>query len=347
MSQFPRGRSRRTLSVALAGALALTLAACGGSDGEDAAAPGGGACDLAPDYPRGPVEFIVPWAAGGGTDAVARLVGNQLSDALGVQVNVVNRTGGAGVVGHQAMATANPDGQTIGLVTAEIAMMHWQGLTDLSHDDLTAISQVNADAAAVTVAADSEYETAQDLLDATESATGSLTASGTAQGGIGHLAALGMLMDADLPLDAVTWVPSDGAAPALQELVAGGVDFIVTSSVGEVASMIDAGEVRSIAVMAESTDENFPDVPLLREQTGVEYLGGTWRGIVGPSGLDENVVAELDCHMADIVETDEFKNFMSQSGYSIVYQDAAGFGAFMEEQDTVLGEVMDAAGLTG
>lgn len=345
----------RVLLGAIAATSAFALVACGGaSDPTPSAEETAGeetqdtevvACDYSSTFPNGPLQLIVPWSAGGGTDAVARLVGNQLAEALDVQVNVVNRTGGAGVVGHQAMVDANPDGQTIGLATAEIAMMHWQGLTEISPESLTSISQVNADQAALTVSADSQWTTAQELIDHITANPGTLVASGTAQGGIGHLAMLGMLMDAGLELDAVTWLPSDGAAPALQELVGGGVDFIVTSSVGEVASMINAGEVVSLAVMADEPDSNFPDVPLLKDETSISYTGGTWRGIVGPLGIDEEIVQELDCNIAQIVESDEFKQFMADSGYSIVYANSADFAAFMNDADSSFGEIMTAAGL--
>src|SRR5919106_979004 len=75
-------------------------------------------------YPERPLTMIVPWGAGGGTDAVARIVASLLEEELGQPVNVVNRTGGSGVVGHQAIAGAKPDGYTIGIVTVEIGMMH-------------------------------------------------------------------------------------------------------------------------------------------------------------------------------------------------------------------------------
>ena len=80
-------------------------------------------------YPERPIQLIVPWGAGGGTDAVGRLLGAEIQKELGVPVNVVNRTGGSGVVGHSAIANADPDGYTIGIMTIEIDMMHWQGLT--------------------------------------------------------------------------------------------------------------------------------------------------------------------------------------------------------------------------
>ena len=85
-------------------------------------------------YPERPITFVVPWGAGGGTDATARYFAAMMEKELGQPVNVVNRTGGGGVVGHSAIALAPADGYTIGMITVEITMMHWQGLTDLSPD---------------------------------------------------------------------------------------------------------------------------------------------------------------------------------------------------------------------
>jgi tripartite-type tricarboxylate transporter receptor subunit TctC len=83
-------------------------------------------------WPERPIALIVPWGAGGGTDATARIIASLLEKDIGQPVNVINRTGGSGVVGHQGIAGAAPDGYIIGLITVEIAMMHWQGLTELS-----------------------------------------------------------------------------------------------------------------------------------------------------------------------------------------------------------------------
>ena len=84
-------------------------------------------------YPDRPITIIVPWGAGGGTDATARILASMMEQELGQPVNVVNRTGGSGVVGHSAIASADPDGYTLGIVTVEIGMMHWAGLTDLTY----------------------------------------------------------------------------------------------------------------------------------------------------------------------------------------------------------------------
>src|SRR5699024_7139509 len=129
---------------------------------------------------------------------------------------------------------------------------------------------------------------------------------------------------ADIDLDAVTWVPSDGAAPALQELVAGGVDF-TTSSLGETKSMLNSGDVRALAVMGDEPDPNFPDVPTLEDETGIEAGMGAWRGIAGPGGMDDDVVAELECHLDDIVNSDEYEEQMANLGLGVVYRDSEEF----------------------
>src|ERR671927_942837 len=109
-------------------------------------------------YPQRPVQVIVPWGAGGGTDATARIIATLLEKELKQPFNVVNRTGGSGVVGHDAIAKSAPDGYTIGLITVEITMMHHVGLTPLKHTDFTPIGLVNADPAAITVRADAPYK---------------------------------------------------------------------------------------------------------------------------------------------------------------------------------------------
>ncbi|HSW26514.1 MAG TPA: tripartite tricarboxylate transporter substrate-binding protein, partial [Burkholderiaceae bacterium] len=115
-------------------------------------------------YPERPITLIVPWGAGGGTDAVARILAALMEKDLGQPVNVVNRTGGSGVVGHQAISAAAPDGYTIGIITVEIGMMHHQGLTDLKGSSYTPIALVNADPAGVQVRADAPYKNLNDLL---------------------------------------------------------------------------------------------------------------------------------------------------------------------------------------
>jgi len=110
-------------------------------------------------YPKRPITMICPWGAGGGTDAVSRILATLLKIHLGVPVNVVNRTGGGGAIGHTAMATAKPDGYTIGLATVEITMIHWMGLTKVTYKDMTPVCMVNSDPAGISVRTDATWKT--------------------------------------------------------------------------------------------------------------------------------------------------------------------------------------------
>jgi len=194
------------------------------------------------NYPTRPIQLICPWGAGGGTDATARIVAALLERDFGQPVSVVNRIGGSGVVGHSAIATAAPDGYTLGIITVEIAMMHWQGLTDLTPRSYTPLALMNEDPPGIQVKSDSPYKTVKELAEAIKAApAGKFKGSGTGQGGIWHLALIGWLTAMGLKAGHVPWVPSNGAAPAMQDLAAGGID-IVTCSVPEARALIEAGK---------------------------------------------------------------------------------------------------------
>lgn len=300
--------------------------------------------DARAQWPERPITIIVPWGAGGGTDATGRILASLLQEELGVPVNVVNRTGGSGVVGHSAIATAEPDGYTLGVVTVEIGMMHWQGLTELTYEDYTPLALYNADPAGLQVSASAEFDSAQAVLDAVAASPGELSASGTGQGGIWHLALAGMLQAAELSPDAVKWVPSQGAAPGLQDLVAGGVQM-VTCSVPEARALIDAGEVKSLAVMSEERNPVFPDVPTLAEATGLDWTLAAWRGIAAPKGLPQEVVDTLVPALEKIHGSEEFREFMANRGFGVVWMDPDGFRDFMAKSNEDLGAVMKAVGI--
>jgi tripartite-type tricarboxylate transporter receptor subunit TctC len=295
-------------------------------------------------YPDRPITFIVPWGAGGGTDGTARYFATMMEKELGQPVNVVNRTGGSGVVGHSAIAQAPADGYTVGMITVEITMMHWQGLTDLSPTSYTPLALVNSDPAGMTVRADSPYKSVKDVVDAIKANPGKLKASGTGQGGIWHLALAGLLEELKLPANSVPWVPSNGAAPAMQDLVAGGVD-IVTASLPEARPLIEAGKARPLAVMGDKRSGIFPDVPTMQQAIGVNYDVAAWRGIAGPKGLPADVNAKLLGAIQKIAESKEWKDFAASRGYGTAWAAGPDFAAFMAKGDAAMGKTMKAVGL--
>jgi tripartite-type tricarboxylate transporter receptor subunit TctC len=324
--------SRRSFVARAAGAAAcLALAA--------AALPA-----AAQGYPSRPVTLIVPWGAGGGTDATARIVGSLLEKEIGQPVTVVNRTGGNGVVGHAAIALAPADGYTIGMATVEISMMHWQGLTELSGASYTPLGLVNADPAGVQVRADAPYKTINDLLAAVKANPGKFKASGTGQGGIWHLAIAGMLRDQKIDPAAVPWVPSNGAAPGLQDMIAGGVE-IAPVSLPEARSLIDAGKVKSLVIMNEKPSALYPNVPTLKSATGSDWTMAAWRGIVAPKGVPAEVRDKISAALKKIVASKEYNDFMSSRGFGVIYAGPDDFAKFMAKSDAELGATMKAVGI--
>jgi len=298
-----------------------------------------------PRYPARPLQMIVPWGAGGGTDATARIVAALLEKELGQPVNVVNRTGGSGVVGHSAIANANPDGYSIGIITVEIAMMHWQGLTELTYASYTPLGLVNRDAPGVQVSASSPHKDIKALAEAIKSSPpGKLKASGTGQGGIWHLALVGWLQAMGLKPDHVRWVPSNGAAPGMQDLVAGGID-IVPCSIPEARAMLDAGRARSLAIMAPERDPQFADIPTLKESLGVDFQTAVWRGIGGPLKMPVEIAQNLTGALERVYKSKEYSDFMKSRGFGMDWADGAGFGKVMADTDAAMGNAMRAAGL--
>lgn len=322
-------RSRRSVLAAAAAALALAAWASPAA---------------AADYPTRPITLIVPWGAGGGTDATARIIGSLMEKELGQPVNVVNRTGGSGVVGHAAIASAPPDGYTIGLATVEIGMMHWQGLTQLNGASYTPIGLVNADPAGINVRADAPYKNVKDLLAAIKANPGKYKASGTGQGGIWHLAIAGLLRDQKIDPSAVPWVPSNGAAPGLQDMVAGGIE-IAPCSLPEARSLIDAGKVKSLAIMDAKPSALYPKIPTLKAEIGSDWTMAAWRGIVAPKGIPNDIRDKLAATIRKIATGKEYNDFMASRGFGVIYAPPEEFGQYMAKSDADLGATMKAVGL--
>lgn len=297
------------------------------------------------EWPDRPVTLVVPYSAGGGTDATARIIASMLKDSLGTPVNVVNRPAGGGVVGQEAIAGAKPDGYTIGLVSAETFMNHNLGLTQRTEKDYTALALMNSDPSAVIVSATSPYKNMGDLIKAIKANPGKLKSSGTGTGGVWNLAMAGMLDSMGIPSDAVRWVPSAGAAPAMLELVAGGVDFVPVS-LPEARAMIDSGKAVPLAVMAPNPVALYPKVPTLKMATGSDWIASAWRGMVAPAGLPAEVLKKYEAALNTINHSEKYRDFMKNQGYEVVYMNSPDFGKFMVDGNISTGKIMSKLGLT-
>jgi tripartite-type tricarboxylate transporter receptor subunit TctC len=296
-------------------------------------------------WPERPVTVIVPFAAGGGTDATARILASLLERELGQPFNVVNRPGGNGLVGHTAVAQAEPNGYTIGIATTELGSYKPMGLADLTPTtSYTPIALYNFDPAAVHVPAESKFKDLPGLLQALKSGERVRISTGGPLGGSWHSAFSLLLLKQGINPATVAFVPSNGAAPGLQEMISGGVDA-TASSLPEAKPLVDAGKVRSLAVVGPQRLATFPNVPTTKEAVGTEVAGGAWRAIMAPKGTPNDVRDRLVSAVEKIVATDEFKKFMNDRGFGISWAKGGELDAFLAENEKSLGETLKAVGL--
>ncbi len=294
------------------------------------------------EYPDRPITLIVPWSAGGGTDATGRIIASMLEEKLGEPVNVVNRTGGGGIVGHTAIKEGDADGYTLGIVTTEVSMYEPVGSADISYDDYTLIGLYNADPSAVFVRADSPYETIDDLAAAVKEDPSSVQASGANFGGLNHLSWVSLVDGIGADAGEAAWIPTDGAAPSLQLLASGAIDAAV-SQFPEAKALMDAGEIRALAYLGPERNEAYPDVPTANEALGIDFAIGGWRGLGAPKGIPDEAKEKLLAAMDEIVASDAFHEQMGKLNYGVVWEGGPDFEAYLKQRGEAFGKAISAA----
>ena len=294
------------------------------------------------EYPERPITLIVPWSAGGGTDATGRIIAAMLEEKLGEPVNVVNRTGGGGIVGHTAIKEADPDGYTLGIITTEVSMYEPVGTAEIAYDDYTLIGLYNADPSAVFVRADSPYKTIEELAAAVKQDPGSVQASGANFGGLNHLSWVSLVDGIGADAGEAAWIPTDGAAPSLQLLASGAIDAAV-SQFPEARALMDAGEIRAIAFLGPERNAAHPDVPTANEALGIDFAIAGWRGLGAPKGIPEEDKAKLLEAMQEIVASDAFHDQMGKLNYGVVWEGGPDFEAYLAQRGEAFGKAIAAA----
>lgn len=304
----------------------------------------GNASQATAAWPERPITMLIPFSPGGNTDTNGRIVAALLEKELGVQVRVVNRTGGSGVVGFTAMRDADPDGYTIGYAVSELTMLHWTGVTDITLADYTLLSQMTADAAAVHVSTASDYNSLSDLLDAIKANPGKLKTSGSGHGGPWHLATSGMLDSMGIDPDSIVWVPAQGCAPAMLDLAAGGIDFTACALV-EAKALSDAGKVKTLAVIDGARNPSYPAIPTLKEAVGSDWALNDWGGVIAPKGLPSEVKAKYASALQKIFDSAQFQELLAKGGTLGVYRNSEDFEAYLKTMDANFGDIMMKVGI--
>jgi len=292
-------------------------------------------------WPERPVSIIVPAAAGGGTDGTGRLLAKQLQDIFKQPFNVVNQGQAGGVVGHTNIATARPDGYTIGIIYPH-AQYKLLGQADITAEMFTPVAQFNFDPAGIHAPINTPYKTLKEALAALkENPSKFKIGCGGPCGGSWDIPTAGLFMDQGIDTTKLTYIPSNGAAVSLQELAAGGLDFVVCSA-PEAKALIEAGKVQPLVVMSDERIPAFPNITTVKEQVGKTFEGGAWRGVAGPKGLPKEIVDALEKALKQIYESDEFKQGMTARGFGMRWRSSGEFATYLKEQEAFTARIMTA-----
>jgi len=292
-------------------------------------------------FPEKPVTVICPWTAGGGTDVLLRALSKSAEKFLGQTITVLNQTGGAGAIGHNAIRTARPDGYTVGMITFELNSLPPQGLVPFTWKDFDPLMRINSDPAALTVRSDAPYSTVRGFMDYAKAHPGEITIGNSAPGSVWHIAAG---LAAEKTGVQVKHVPFDGAQPAVTALVGGHIKAVAVS-VAEVRGQAQAGNLKILGVMSSERDKIFPDVPTFKEQ-GVDVQFYTWRGLALPKGVPAAAKAKIADAYQKAFDSSEFKEFAAKASLNLAYQNSADFAKFLDQNYKDVEAVMKNLGLT-
>ena len=296
-------------------------------------------------WPTKPVTFVVPFPAGGGTDAFARPLTAQLTKSLGKQVIIDNRGGAGGTVGAGIAARAAPDGYTffMGAVHHAIAPSMYPKLDYNIETDFIPVGLISNVPQVVVVNPQRVQATdLKALLDYLRKNPGKLNYASAGNGTSHHLA--GELFKLQTRTF-ITHIPYRGAGPALQDLIAGQVDMMF-DGLGSSAGHIKNGRIKALAVAAEKRAPGFPDIPTSIE-TGVPgYQVATWYGLWAPKGTPKELVEAMRSELAKALGSDELKKTWNGLGTDTpnLYGDA--FGKFVNSEIKRWGDVVKRSGAT-
>ena len=247
-----------------------------------------GALAQVANYPDRPVELVVPWAAGGGTDSMARSFAEAAKKHMPQPFVVSNKPGATGSIGFSDVARAAPDGYKVAVLTAEILIIPHMGIGKVSQDDFIPVARFNALASAITVKADAPWNTVEEFLAAARRVPGSMKVGNSGVGSIWHLAAAAVGEKTGVQFN---HIPYQGGNPAVVALLGGHVDA-VTVSTAEVLTYVTSNKLKILAVMADKRLKGFESVPTLKERN-IDVSVGSWAGLGVPKGTPAKVVETL------------------------------------------------------
>lgn len=311
--------------------VATTLVACGGTESAPAATNEGETKaetktetkSEAPDFPTKPITVIVSYSAGGGTDTGARILLPYVEKELGVPVNVVNKPGGGGWIGWTALATAKPDGYTIGYINSPNLMTGYLDPKYKREHNLESFEPITnhvTDPGAIAIRVDEDrFTNVKELIEYAKK--NDLTATSTGVGSDDHYASLKINHKYNTKFIAVH---NKGSANSRAAVLGGHVD-VLFANVGELTTLHKNGEIKIIAVMTKERSPFLPDVPTLEESGYPGVYSWSARGLAAPKGVDPEKLEILRAALEKGIKNEEQIEKMGEMGLQVDYKDGADY----------------------
>jgi tripartite-type tricarboxylate transporter receptor subunit TctC len=294
-------------------------------------------------YPDRPIKIVVPYAAGGAVDIVARTIGQPLAEVLKQPVIVDNRPGASANIGMELVAKATPDGYTLLMASNGIAtnMALFPNLAFDGRRDFAPIAKIGYAPLVIVVPASSSAKSLKDLIAMAKAEPGKLTYASAGNGSSGHLA--GELLKSTAKID-VLHVPYKGGAPAITDLLGERISFMPINPV-EVIAHIRAGRLRALAVASDRRLPLLPDVPTVAEAGLASYEASVWWGMVAPAKISPDIVRQLNTETNKALANSSIANKLAGLGVIVTPGTPDNFAAFIKSQTELWLGVVKSAGI--
>lgn len=277
-------------------------------------------------YPSKPVNLIVPYGAGGNTDAMARALADRLSKKLGQPFVIENKAGAGGTLGATQMVRAKPDGYSLSLLPLSVFRQPY--LTKVQYEplkDLTFISTVMNYTYAIAVPYSAPWKDIHELVNSVKKTPGKLSYAGSVQYSSNHLAMTELARVANLQW---TFIPYKGDAEAINAMMGGHVDLI--SATSTILPFVESKKFRVLAVAGSERSPDFPGIPTLKE-SGYPVEMASPLGVGGPAGMPADIVAKLDTSIREVLQDPEFIKQARVLGVELAYRGPKEYTAWAKE----------------